>query len=369
MTTSPYTNIGGLNFPFSVSVILDVITVFVVICLCAINIFLIFYVSLIIRSTYRSYCVKLAKGNLGPNAISRISDHYAMLVKSVLLLIISVLEFVTFLLTLFERIFIVIYTDTKNLTSSNNTCAVDRVTPQFFDNFPFTGFLISLSSISTFIFLMMLIVMLHYLIQLYASNGECIRFGYSRMIIFVLFFLSVFSILLLFRVVFYVAYFMLLTSLVFMFMYIVYLLYRIYKYLKAQATLLQTNHEEKKYKQQYKKLKSYTILSTFVYFVFGLFLFSQVMGHFDILFKLIVYKICTSNITLSHEQIRILNLTDDVIEYSVMFSFLFAGLTLIIPYLAYFFYKLCFPLKNVILKSLQRKQRRCFNSNLSTRLI
>ena len=367
----PYTNIGGLEFPFPVSIILDVTTVFVIVCLFASNVFLIFYVSLVIRSSYRSYCVQLARGNSDQNAISRISDLYAMIVKSVLLLMISISEFVTFLLTLFERIFIVIYEDTGNVKIyGNDSCALDSVTPQLYHNFPFTGLLISLSSISTFIFLMMLIVMLHYLIRFYASNGKSIRFGYSKIIIFVLFLISLFSILLLFRVVFYVAYFFLLITLVFMFMYIVYLLYRVYKYLKEQTILLRTNRESTKYKRQYKMFQSYKILSIFIYFVFGLFLYSQVVGHLASLFKLIVYKVCSSNITLSHEQFHILKLTDDVMEYSVMFAFLMAGLTLILPYIVYFFcYKPCIALKNFILKSLKRTERRSYNSNLSARLI
>lgn len=368
--TIPYTNIGGLEFPFSVSVILDVTTVFVVVCLFVLNVVLILYVSVIIRSIYRSYRVKLMSGNSSPNAISRISDQYAMIVKSVLLLIISVVEFVTFLLTLFERIFIVVYVDTRNVTLGNDSCALDRSTSQFHDHFPFSGFLISLSSISTFIFLMMLIAMLHYLIRFYASNGKCIRFGYSKIIIFVLILISIFSIFLLFRVVFYVAYFLLLTSLVFMFTYIIYLLYCLYKYLKAQTNLLRTNHENTKYKRQYKMMRSYKILSIFVYFVFGLFLYSQVIGHFAILFKLIVFKICSSNITLNQEQFHYLKLTDDVMEYSAMFSFLIAGLTLILPYIAYFLcYKLCICLKNVFLRCLQGIKRRCYNPDLTTKLI
>ena len=66
-------------------------------------------------------------GNSSPNAILEFEDQYAMIVKSVLLLIISVVEFVT---TLFERIFIVVYVDTRNVTLDNDSCALDS-TSQF----------------------------------------------------------------------------------------------------------------------------------------------------------------------------------------------------------------------------------------------
>ena len=347
----PYTNIGGLSFPTNVSIFIDCMTGFVAICLFSSSLFFIYYISMLLRNSYRSYKLRLHRGNVSSKALMRITDHYAMIVKYSLLLIVSIMEFVTFLFILFERTFITLLVDLRNISHANQTCAIDRITPHFYNNFPFTGILVSLSSISALIFLLFLVILLKYLLQYYSSKCKIVRFRYYRNITATIISIFLLSFLFLYRFTFYFGYLVLLTTLVCTYTYVVHLLINLYKELKMQTIILRENTYEdidNKYMRQSKMLKDFKRWSIFVYSVFSLFVYSEVIGHFSILYKLIVYHLCQNSEFLFENQLvfNVLKVIEEGMEYSVLFAFLFAGFSLILSYFLFvFIFKFCVPLK------------------------
>ena len=356
----PYTNIGGLTLPTNVSIFVDCLTGFVAISLFASCLFIICYTSILLKNSYRSFKQRLNRGYATPNALPRITDHYAMLVKYSLLLTVSITEFATFLFALFERSFILLYVDLKNISHVNQTCALDRITPHLYNNFPYTGILVSLSSIAGLIFLFFLVIFLKYLYQYYSSKCREVRFRYYRTIIATLISISLFPFLLLYQFTFFFAYFFLLISLVSTFTYVVHLLIKIYKELRMQTIILKENTyegEENNYRRQFKMLKNFKRLSIFVYIIFSLFLYTEVIGHFSILYKLVIYQLCQKSeyIAINQTLFAVLKIIDEAMEYTVMSAFLLAGLGLILPYFAYVIvFKICIPLKIRIFGSGQR---------------
>ena len=347
----PYVNFAGLRFPAEISIVINCLTGFVIVCIFASIFFFIFYVSTLLRTTYRSYKLRLRRGNATATAITNISDHYAMLVKYTLLLIVCIMEFFVFLSILFERAVILLYVDLKNISHVNVTCALDRITPHFYNNFPITGILVSLSSVVSLFFLLFTIILLKYLLQYYTSKCRDVRFRFYRVIIASLFTIALLSLMFLYLYTFFVGYPILLLADILAYLYIIYLLTKIYKTLKIQTIILRENTydgEDDKYVRQFKMLKTFKRLSIFVYGVFCLFIYSEVMGHFTVLYKLVIYQLCQKSrvLVITPQLFDFLQITFNLMEYSVLFAFLIASLSLIIPYFMYaVIFKLCIPLK------------------------
>ena len=371
----PYANIGGLYLPYSVSLLVDILSSFLIISLLGSAIYLIFHLSFLYYRSNKQYLSRQRGGFRNGSAVGKLSDDYAMLVKLRLLIVICVLELLTFLTVLGERLTIMVFADVRGIASDNSTCTLDQITPYLYHKFPLTGFLVSMAVFSIISMFFFLIILLKYLANYY-ENQELyvIRFQHRNSIIIFYAFISLFVPFLVYKYTFFVAFSLLLIITVIQFITILMLLRKIYKIMKRRIAPMKDNLRKETiqlYRKHLKMIQHFRILAFVMFSVVGLFLYSHLAGHFSILFKLILYDFCFNSFPLSSQLSNSLMIFDKAIEYSVLISFHIAALALVIPYIFLILFKLGRVLK-VRISALIKKYKSKFISSdedLNSKLI